>query len=137
MLSQLNSDFRYDDLQENAIFVAGEQDGVFDNEDYILFYGQGPDHWDINRQQFLLSTHTTNIYSDHAYYFITVDKGQGKRINISNPIDQTPSRQINTYHKFDFHEIEDVNLFANGQQWLGEDFSFQETQNFSFDFNRL
>ncbi len=32
MLSQLNSDFRYDDLQENAIFVEGEQDGVFDND---------------------------------------------------------------------------------------------------------
>ena len=44
---------------------------------------------------------------------------------------------IDTYHRFDFHELENVNLFANGQQWLGEDFSFQETQNFFFDFNDL
>ena len=137
MLSQLNSDFRYDDLQENAIFIEGEQDGVFDNEDYILFYAQGPHHWEINNNQYKLSKHTTNIYSDYAYYFITTDKGIGKRISTSSPIDQPANNLINTYHRFDFHEIENVNLFANGQQWLGEDFSFQETQNFSFDFNDL
>ncbi|MGB5323558.1 type IX secretion system sortase PorU, partial [Lutimonas sp.] len=137
MLSQLNSDFRYDDLQENAIFIEGEQDGVFDNTDYILFYAQGPHHWEINNTQFKLSKHNMNIYSDYAYYFITTDKGPGKRISSSTPLDQSANNQINTYHKFDFHEMEQVNLFANGQQWLGEDFSFQETQNFSFDFNDL
>ena len=123
--------------KENAIFIEGEQDGVFDNEDYILFYAQGPDHWEINNNQFKLSKHNTNIYSDYAYYFITTDKGVGKRISTSSPIDQSCNNLINTYHRFDFHEMENVNLFANGQQWLGEDFSFQETQNFSFDFNDL
>ena len=137
MLSQLNSDFRYDDLQENSIFIEGEQDGVFDNDDYILFYAQGPHHWEIDNTQYKLSKHNINIYSDYAYYFITTDKGPGKRISTSTPLDQSANNQINTYHKFDFHEIEDVNLFANGQQWMGEDFSFQETRNFSFDFNDL
>ena len=137
MLSQLNSDFRYDDLQENSIFIEGEQDGVFDNDDYILFYAQGPHHWEIDNTQYKLSKHNINIYSEYAYYFITTDKGPGKRISTSTPLDQSANNQINTYHKFDFHEIEDVNLFANGQQWMGEDFSFQETRNFSFDFNDL
>ena len=36
-----------------------------------------------------------------------------------------------------FHELESLNLFANGQQWLGEDFSFEESQTFSFDFTDL
>ena len=35
LLPQLNSEFRYDDLQENSIFVAGEGDGNFDENDYI------------------------------------------------------------------------------------------------------
>ena len=30
MLPEKNSIFRYDDLQENAIFVSGEDDGIFD-----------------------------------------------------------------------------------------------------------
>ena len=41
-------DFRYDDLQENAIYVKGEEDGSFDSDDYILFYAQGPESWKHN-----------------------------------------------------------------------------------------
>ena len=70
MLPQLNSDFRYDDLQENAIYVEGEMDGSFDDQDYILFYGQGPDHWKINRTEYELSRHNKNIYSDYAFYLL-------------------------------------------------------------------
>ncbi len=105
--------------------------------DYILFYAQGPHHWEINNNQYRLSKHNMNIYSDDAYYFITTDKGPGKRISVSTTINQPSNTLINTYHKFDFYEFEDVNLFANGQQWMGEDFSFQETQNFNFVFNDL
>ncbi len=137
ILPQLNSDFRYDDLEENTIFIEGEQDGVFDDEDYILFYAQGPDHWEINKDEYILSKHLTNIYSDYAYYFITTDQGFGKRVSTSTAINQPVIDQINTYHRFDFHEFENVNLFANGQQWMGEDFSSQDTQNFNFDFNDL
>jgi len=88
MLPQLNSEFRHDDLQENSIHVAGEQDGSFDAEDYILFYGQGPDHWNINSTQYDLSRHNKNLYSDFAYYFISTDQGNGKRITPINSITQ-------------------------------------------------
>ena len=33
-------DYPYD-VVENAIRVVGENDGVFNNEDYILFYARG------------------------------------------------------------------------------------------------
>ena len=33
LLPEANSDFRFDDLQENAIYVAGEEDGTFDIKD--------------------------------------------------------------------------------------------------------
>ncbi len=137
MLAQLNSDFRYDDLQENAILIQGELDGSFDDEDYILFYGQGPDHWNINSIDFQSSRHTKNLYSDFAYYFISIDQGNGKRITSTIPIIQAADVKISTFNEFIFHEMDIVNLFANGQQWLGEDFSFEESQNFSFDFNGL
>ncbi|MCD4789249.1 MAG: hypothetical protein K8R37_04555, partial [Bacteroidales bacterium] len=39
MLPEDNNEFRYDDLQENAIYVYGEDDEVFDAGDFILFYG--------------------------------------------------------------------------------------------------
>ncbi len=46
MFPETTSDFRYDDLQENAIEVVGENDGVFNEEDYILFYGISPHVWE-------------------------------------------------------------------------------------------
>lgn len=137
LLPQLNSDFRYDDLQENAIYVEGEQDGVFDDQDFILFYAQGPHHWMINSAQPDLTKHQTNIYSDFSYYFITTDNGSGKRIQTKNTVDQPAGVQINTYQDFLLHEFENLNLFANGQQWLGEDFSFEDNQTFNFNFPDL
>ena len=54
MLPQRNSAYAPDDLQEVAIFVAGEADGSFDPGDYILFFGEGPDRvtYDLSREIF-------------------------------------------------------------------------------------
>jgi hypothetical protein len=135
LLPQLNSDFRYDDLQENAIYVEGENDGVFDDQDYVLFYAQGPHHWNINSSQVNLTSHVTNIYSDYAYYFVTTDGGLGKRVQKKNKVDQPGDIMIKTFQDFLLHEFENLNLFANGQQWMGEDFSFEENQQFNFVFS--
>lgn len=36
------------DLVENAILVVGQEDGKFDDADYILFYGRGKSFWDYD-----------------------------------------------------------------------------------------
>ena len=48
LLPESNGVFRYDGLQENAIFVEGEEDNSFDTNDYILFYAKGPHTWSVN-----------------------------------------------------------------------------------------
>ncbi|MEJ2617860.1 MAG: hypothetical protein P8Z35_23090, partial [Ignavibacteriaceae bacterium] len=58
------------DLQENAIIVKGEEDGKFDEGDYILFYGRGNDFWDYDTLSRSVKRNF-NLYSDHNYYFIT------------------------------------------------------------------
>jgi len=136
MLSNKNSDFRYEGLQENAIFVAGEDDGKFDSNDYILFYAQGPDHWSDDTINSIIR-HKKNIYSDEAFYFITIDGGEGKRIVDEIPINGNPSKNITTFNDYVFHEREDVNLYTIGQQWFGEDFSYEDTQNFTLPFNDM
>lgn len=137
LLSMANSTPRYDDLKENAIYVEGEADGSFDDDDFILFFGKGPHSWKIDDVDFKKTKHVNNIYSDKAYYFITVDLGSGKRIGQKSEIVQSADEQITTYQDFLSYENDDINLFANGQQWLGEDFSFKETQSFSFNFDNL
>lgn len=136
MLPQKNSDFRYNDLQENAIYVSGEDDGVFNNEDYILFYGKGPHDWVLN-PSLETATHRQNIFSDKAYYFLFVANSAGKRISSSPVLTPTATKTISSYDDFLFYEKETRNLFAIGTQWFGEDFSVEETQDFNFDFKNI
>ncbi len=132
-LPNKNSDFRYDDLQENTIFITGEDDGVFNTEDYILFYGKGPHDWVINTED-NTAKHRQNVYSDKAYYFITTDNGQGKRISNAPNITATANMQITTFDDFIFYEKEYVNIRATGQDWFGDDLSIENSQTFQIPF---
>jgi len=136
LLPQRNSDFRVDDLLENSIFVSGENDGVFNAEDYILFYAKGAHDWLLN-PSLETAEHRQNIYSDKAYYFLTVGTGAGKRINAASEISLAATKTITKFDDFVFYEKEERNLFAIGTQWFGEDFSVNDSQNFTFDFSNL
>src|SRR6185503_17627050 len=48
MLPQANSAVRPTDLSEMAIYISGEADGKFHKDDFILFYGKGPDSYSFN-----------------------------------------------------------------------------------------
>jgi hypothetical protein len=74
MVPLLNSTPYPIDLEENAIQFIGESDGVFNDNDYILFYAEGVDVW--NRE----SLTSVNLFSDRAYYYVTSSGGSGKRI---------------------------------------------------------
>ena len=103
LLPELNADFRYDDLQENAIFIAGEEDNSFDANDYILFYAKGPHSWEVNPAQGTVN-HIQNIYSDNSYYFMTINEDDGKRIQSSSPVVGSASTQITTFNDYVFYE---------------------------------
>lgn len=134
LLSDLNSDFRYDDLQENSIYVQGENDGSFDANDYILFYAKGPHNWDVNPAT-STATHNQNIYSDKAYYFITVNENDGKRIQQKVPIITNAAQQISIFDDYTFYEKEEKSILAVGTQWFfKEDFNIENAQNFSIPF---
>ena len=46
---RLNSDFRHEDLQENAIeIIDNNNNGIFEDGDLILFYGQSVNEWTPN-----------------------------------------------------------------------------------------
>jgi hypothetical protein len=136
LLPQRNSDFRYDDVVENSIYVAGESDGVFNSDDYILFYAKGAHDWVLN-PSLETAAHRQNIYSDKAYYFLTVSDSAGKRIQTASNIALAATKTITKFDDFVFYEKEEKNLFAIGTQWFGEDFSVNDSQSFKFDFKNL
>ena len=136
MLPEANNQFRYDDLQENAIHVFGESDGVFNDNDYVIFYGQSPNRWfadTINNTYF----HRTNIYSDLTYYFLTTSLGPGKRMANQPNSDVAPTHTITTFDDYQFTEPELFNLIQSGREWYGNEFRFEQQQSFPFSFSNV
>jgi hypothetical protein len=129
MLPQANSASRPIDLIENAIFIQGENDGMFNSGDYILFYAQGADKITFNKEKEIFS-YEHNLYADKNYYFITIGESNGKRImTTANPGNGTP---VNTFENFAYHELDKIILeeIESGREWYGEQFnSIPELEN--------
>ena len=72
-----------DDLREIAIYTNTGSDGIFNEGDYLLFYGKGTNRWiyDYSTGDF---NHLRHNYSDTAFYFITSGPSPGKRIEVAN-----------------------------------------------------
>ncbi|PQJ72096.1 type IX secretion system sortase PorU [Polaribacter butkevichii] len=133
LLPVLNADDRYGGLQENAIYIEGENDGTFDNEDYILFYAKGAHDW-VGKSASIVR-HRQNIYDDNAYYFITVSNEDGKRIQPKTSITSVATSQITTFDDYTFYEKDERNLIAAGTQWFfNTDFNIENTQSFKIPF---
>lgn len=131
MLPLLNSEDYPNDLTENAIEVIGENDGVLDAQDFILFYGEGVDKWNDDYKSNL------NIYADKSYYYITSQGDQGKRISEMTQPSGNSTLTINTFDDTQFHEIDKENLKKLGRIWFGENFSIENEQEFKFNFPNI
>ncbi|MHB8261921.1 MAG: type IX secretion system sortase PorU [Bacteroidia bacterium] len=138
ILSEANSDFHYDDLTENAIFVQGEADGVFNNNDYILFYGQSPHKWKYNPGKNVSTRFSRNkhYYSDSVFYFLNVDNPSvGKRITIQANSSAPANYTVTSFDDFAVHEVDATNLVQSGRELYGE--SFENAPSYSFGFSFL
>jgi len=132
---------RYDDLVENAIVVQGENDGVFNNNDYVLFYGDGPIKWTYDSlpgdQAGWRFHHHVNLYSDSTYYFISADLGSGKRVATQSSSTQSVTDTVKAFDDYNYHENDGVNLIKSGREWFGEYFELTTSYNFSFNFPNI
>lgn len=135
-LPENNSDFRPDDLLKNAIYIEGEQDGSFDQNDFILFYGRGPDKWEDSGSAGFRQTR--NVYARYTSYYININTSEpSKRIENAELSTDAPTHIVNSYNSFAVHEQELVNLIKGGQRWYGERFDAQLSQDFSFSIPNL
>ncbi len=113
-----NSSKRIDDLEEIPLLIDDGNDGVFNNDDNILFYAQGPHQWKYLNNNF---SHKWNIYTDTNYYFISLDYDIGTPKRIGNVNTQSNSGTVvsqfidHQYYERDLH-----NLIKSGKTWFGE-----------------
>ncbi|MBT8256934.1 MAG: type IX secretion system sortase PorU [Bacteroidia bacterium] len=131
MLPLLNSEPYPFDLTENAIKFVGEEDGVFDNNDYILMYAEGPRGF--NEES---NTHN-NIFTDKAYYYVHAGSGFGKRIQSYVEPTGPSTLTINSFHELQYYEVDEYNLARLGRRWFGDRFDFDSDKVFEFEFPRI
>ena len=120
------------DLIENSIQIIGEEDGSFDNNDFILFYGVGTkgyqgDDFDTN----------INPYSDESYYYVTSSVGFGNRIQQMVEPSGEATTIIEKYNSFQFFESDEFNPAKVGRRWLSNRFDIESEQSFTLNFPNI
>lgn len=141
MLPESNQDPRYEALQENAIQVVGEEDGVWNDGDYALFYAQGPNGYNLysksngngykrtETRMIDAPNNLKNIYEDYSYYFINFDKGAGKRVQAADAA--LPATLIDRYDDYQVINDDKTNLMGIGRTWVGDAFNSNKTVTFN------
>ena len=133
LLPERNSTPRTDDLAKNAIKIVGEADGSFDANDYILFYGWGPNRWYPNNDTTRFKQ-TKHIYSDFSCYYININSDDTPlRIEDVFETPAPPTHNVNEQTYYSIHELDNVSLVGGGQRWYGELFDADLTQTFTFN----
>lgn len=126
-LPELCSAMRPDDLTEMAVTVADNNDnGIFDADDYILFYATGNLFWHHNSISGnpLKLVCDRNPYSDTTFYYLNCGLAQGKRIeNVVTPDDIETYDAITKFTDLFYYEKELFNVHSSGRVWYGESFT--------------
>jgi hypothetical protein len=125
-----SSEFPFDPVQ-NAIKFVGEEDGVFNNDDYIIFYAKGQDSFNEE------SNTNINLFSDKTYYLLNVSAGFGNRVAVLDEPFEDENFIIDEYQDYKFHELDNYNIAKIGRRWFGERFDFDSNKNFEFNFDNL
>lgn len=133
MLPQRTSDPRDDDLIENAIMMEDGGDGTFDEGDYFIFYGESPHQWELDIADGLFE-HTTNLYTQRNFYFITIGTEPGKRVQNLEQSTVPAELIFTTYNDYAVHEKNEKSLIKSGAEWYGEDFVETVERDFVFPF---
>ncbi len=106
-------------LEEIArMIIDQDNDGVFDPEDFVVFYGASPHSWRYNAISKNYS-HVTNHYSDRNAYFLTFGGTAGRGMNTFASTSTPGAPVAANVRGMQVHEEELYNLLNSGRQWYG------------------
>lgn len=115
---------RPDGLQEVARYVVDNNgNGVFDADDYVLFYGVSTRGWDYNPSTKRYS-HYFSYYSKSNYYFLTFGGATGVDMDSVGSTDLSGAYVPSDFQEKIFFKEERYNLVASGRQWVGQEFDY-------------
>ena len=102
---------------ENAILVIGGEDGRFDADDYILFFGKGTVKSKFNSRDRQFA-HSLNPYSNYNVYWLAWGGPTGRRVPPA-VASQNTQKTKTAFLDFRFVEEELMNVLQSGPTWFG------------------
>ncbi len=115
-LSFYNDGTEPDDLRQVALMTDRGSDNVFNEGDFILFYGEGTHRYIYNEStgyyDFL-----RHHYSDTAFYFITSRAGAALQVKTAGAAAGEPVLFPNSTDVYFRYETEGSNLLRSGREW--------------------
>ena len=105
-----------DNFLEIPLYIDGEEDGSFDPEDEIIFYGKGPSGFDIDQNELVWNQ---NLYFNaNTCWLLIPDNNESRGKRVSNEV-QPESGVLIDYGLMHNHiELDLTNLSASGLEWL-------------------
>lgn len=121
MLPELIASERAEDLEENPLYIVdGNNNGIFDNDDYAMWYAVGPTKYEYRRtsKTYAVEGHDFDIA---AYYFITWGNGAGKRVaSVGAGQSLSATNVVSEYDFIAYHEANEENHIGSGRRWWGD-----------------
>ncbi len=112
-------------LYENAIWVVGEEDGSFDDSDYVLFMGYAGDTWNAESQTY------TNLYHETAVYYVTYGTSSGKRVLVQKGNEVVSTNALHSGIYQTAIEEDNYNIGSLGRRWFGVRFSDGQNETYT------
>ena len=133
LLPQKNDEPVPEDLEENSVLVVGEEDGQFDQNDYILFYGLSPHKLEFKQDsEGHYVNYVNNIYSDTTFYFLNISDTPGLRITDKEDLgDNYPI--IETFDHLLKYELDQLSILKSGREWYGEKYDLKTIYDYEFE----
>ena len=138
MLSSNNTLLFADDLVPTAIEVVDVNgNGVFENDDYILFYGEGASVWRYNTTSRLFEYYV-HAYANNNYYYLTTTAATDdpQRTISQESVASGPfSYEISSHTGVALIHEDKINVFSGGRTWVENKLTYAYNQrvcNFTF-----
>jgi hypothetical protein len=121
-------------LEIPCLIVDENFDGVFNQDDYVVFYGRGVRRWIYNGGGSF--QHIIHPYTKKNYYFFTFNQGIGRGMDTISGLKNNPDiDSLSNFQEKIFVEQERYNLLNSGRKWVGKLFS--GTDNIDTYYNSL
>jgi hypothetical protein len=109
------------------LVVDNNGNGVFDADDFILFYGKSPRGWQYSPTEKTFH-HYLNHYTETNVYFLTFGgTGRGKNMDSVSSTSISGGYKPSDIQGKLFVENEQVNFNSSGREWVGEAFDVVQT----------